>query len=194
MANAPYIPWKNGQFWCLQCKTALPLEMRHENTPHCGACWTMLENQKNTQTVDNALVLAANQFMSNPFGQRGSVRADVAMSAFVEGLGGENLFGKNLAAQFNRITSDPMVSAKELRIWYFQTVKFLQKQQELDKDRQPDLSDIPEEDLFAMMRPIAAQMLMENPEFRAQVLEQAGIRTIDAEAHELSYALEVSND
>lgn len=159
-----------GKFICPQCKTILPDEMRQEGSPYCGACWTAIESHRNVEVVDSAVVAAAQTLMEVDPENRGSVRADIAMSAFIKGVGGEKELGRRMADRFNLVLDSPETSSKEARIWLFQAMKFAQKQQELDQDKRPDLSDIPEDELFATLKPLAAQMLIENPEFRAQVM------------------------
>lgn len=181
MPDPEFIEYRPGQFFCPQCKTPLPLEMRQEGSRFCGACWSVIENQKNVKTVDSAVVAAAQSLLTVNSEHRGSVRADLAMGAFMDGIGGEQAFGSTLAAKFRQVVDHPETTAKEKRIWLFQTMKFAQKQQELDRERQPDLSDIPEDELLAMLRPLAVQAMLDNPAFREEVLSLV----VDSEARHM---------
>lgn len=173
-----YVAWSGGKFWCQRCQTPLPLEMRQDGTPVCGACHTIMETEKANVAVTNALAVAAKELTEVEPRHRGSVRADLAMSAFMQGIGGEVSFGQKFAEKFNDVMDSPEATAKEKRIWLFQSLKFTQKQQELDQSRPPDLSEIPEDELFAIMRPVAIELLRDNAAFRATVLHEIGVEKI----------------
>lgn len=152
--------------------------MRHGGTPVCGACHAIMETDKANVAVTNALAVAAKELTEVEPRHRGSVRADLAMSSFMQRIGGEVALGHKLGDKFNDIMDSPDVTAKEKRIWAFQTMKFAQKQQDLDQSRPPDLSSIPEDELFAIMRPVAIELLRDSAAFRATVLHEIGVEKI----------------
>lgn len=144
----------------------------------CGACHTIMETEQANVAVTNALAVAAKELTEVEPRHRGSVRADIVMGSFMQKIGGEAALGIKLGETFNKVMDDTLATTKEKRIWAFQAVKFAQKQQELDQSRPPDMSEIPEDELFAIMRPVAIELLRENPEFRATVLHEIGVEVI----------------
>ncbi len=90
--------------------------------------------------------------------------------------------GQMMADTFQEALDDPLTPKKEKRQWFVNVMELLQRQEKLDAESSKSLADYGEDELYALLRPLAVELLKESPEFLRQCLSQIGLTVVDATA------------
>lgn len=148
------VEWSVGKNWCPGCDKPVPKEHFAENSPVCRDCDKTTIVATTRKMVEGELLRTAKRHNSSD-----------ATSSFVDAVGGAKAYGELWADEFKRTLADPLATQKEKRAWFGLGIRAMQAQDKLDHDTSPDLSQYGDEELMAAMRPVAMQLLMEDPEF-----------------------------
>lgn len=118
-------------------------------------------------------------------GDTRKIKAGVAAAAFAEDVGGMERIGQMMATAFQDALDDPLTPKREKRQWFVNIMDLLQTQEKIDSATTKNLADYSEDELFALLRPLAVELLRESPEFLRQCLSQLGLMVVESTAKTL---------
>lgn len=110
------------------------------------------------------------------------IKAGVAAAAFAEQVGGMESIGRMMADTFQEALDDPLTPKKEKRQWFVNIMDLLQTQEKIDAASTKSLAEYSEDELYALLRPLAVELLRESPDFLRQCLSQIGMTVVDSTA------------
>lgn len=138
--------------------------------------------------MDAALSKTAAVLARLDSGDTRKIKAGVAAAAFAEQVGGMDRIGQMMAETFQEALDDPLTPKKEKRQWFVNIMDLLQTQEKIDAATTKNLADYSEDELYALLRPLAVELLRESPDFLRQCLSQIGLTVVDATAKTLEQA------
>jgi hypothetical protein len=177
-----FVPWTDSKFMCVGCNCPLPHSERSPDSPRCHGCEEKRAASVEKRVMNTALSRTAAVLARLDNADTRKIKAGVAAAAFAERVGGMDRIGQMMADTFQEALDDPLTPKKEKRQWFVNVMELLQRQEKLDAESSKSLADYGEDELYALLRPLAVELLKESPEFLRQCLSQIGLTVVDATA------------